>query len=198
VRRITAVVEGDGDQGALPLVVRRYVESQGIFDVSIPKPLNSKGRQKLLREGELERFVQLAARQPSTSAVLVLCDADKDRACELGPEMAARCVKTLPHFPIRVALAVRSFENWFLASPESLAPDPQDPLLDYEAVSAVSRVAPWCAPLKYVKPIQQPSFAGRMDLELSSSRCPSLARLLRCVDELVAEMPPSTPPTADN
>jgi hypothetical protein len=192
VRRITAVVEGDGDQGALPVMVRRYLESQGIFDVTIPKPLNSKGRPKLLREGELERFVQLAARQPATSAVLVLCDADRDRACELGPDMATRCIEAIPHVPVRVALAVRSFENWFLASPETLAPDPQETLPDYEAVSAVSRVAPWCAPLKYVKPIQQPSFAARMDLDLASSRCPSLARFLRCVDELVALMPANT------
>jgi uncharacterized protein DUF4276 len=190
VRRLSLVVEGDGDQGALPVVLRRYVHSRGIFDVEIAKPINAKGRPKLLRVGELERFVILASRQPSVVAVLVLCDADDDPACQLGPEITQRCVKAVTHLPVRACLAVREFENWFLASPETLAGEHEYTLLDdYETVAAEHRIAPWCAPLKYVKPIKQPALAASMDINLVAQRCPSFARLLRCVDELLAVMP---------
>lgn len=191
MRRISAVVEGDGDQQALPIIVRRHLEAQGIFDVQIPRPINAKGRSKLLRPGELERYIKLAALQPATDAVLVLCDADDDLACELGPQISQRCTSALPHVPVRASLAVRAFENWLLASPETLAVEPQQALADYEAVAATPRVAAWCAPRKYIKPIQQPALAARMDLQRSSERCRSFARFLRCVDELVASMPPS-------
>lgn len=186
--RISTVVEGDGDQGALPVVLRRHLHDREVFDIEIGKPINAKGRSKLLRAGELERFVKLAALQPNAGAVLVLCDADDDLACELGPEMTKRCQDAIPHIPVRACLAVREFENWLLASPETLAPVPQAALSDYESTAAQSRVAEWCLPKKYVKPVQQPALASQIDMQRVSSRCPSFARLLRCVDELVAHI----------
>jgi len=188
VKTLSLVVEGDGDQGAMPVVIRRYLQQHAIFDIAVKKPINAKGRTKLLREGELERFARLASLQTDAVAILVTCDGDKDAACDLGPQVTARCRAAVPHMPIRACLAVREFENWLLASPETLAPDPVEPLDDYEAVGAMRFVAAWRAPRKYVKPIHQPAFAAKMDLDLVAARCPSFARLLRCVDELVAEI----------
>lgn len=178
-------MEGDGDQGAVPVVIRSHLHQREVFDLEVGKPINAKGRTKLLREGELERFAKLAAIQADTVGVLVLCDADDDPPCRLGPEIAARCESAVASVPIRGCLAVREFENWLLASPETLAPAEESPRDDYEAVSAVGRIAQWRAPLKYVKSIHQPSLAARIDLRLASERCPSFARFLRCVDELV-------------
>lgn len=172
----------------MPIVIRAHLHRREIFDVAVTKPINAKGRTKLLRAGELERFARLASLQTDAAAVLVTCDADDDRVCELGPLVTARCIDAVPHMPIRACLAVREFENWLLASPETLAPDPVERIDDYEAVGAVRFVAAWRAPRKYVKPIHQPAFAANMDLDLVVSRCPSFARLLRCVDELVAEI----------
>lgn len=130
----------------------------------------------------------LAATQQGTVAVLVACDADDDPACLLGPEISARCLAAVPQIPIRACLAVREFENWLLASSETLAPALEAPREDYEGVAAEHLVAAWKAPRKYIKPIHQPALAARMDLDLVAGRCPSFARLLRCVDELVAEI----------
>lgn len=185
---ISLVVEGDGDQGAMPVVIRAYLQQCAIYDITVSKPINAKGRTKLLRQGELERFARLASLQTGAAAVLVTCDADDDAVCDLGPRVTARCLEAVPQMPIRACLAVREFENWLLASPETLAPNPEAPLDDYETVSAVPRVAAWRAPRKYVKPIHQPAFAAKMDLERVAARCPSFARLLRCVDELVADL----------
>lgn len=185
VRRLACVVEGDGDQRALPVVLRNYLYEQSIFDVEIGKPINSKGRSKLLRDGELERYVKLASLPENTCGVLVLCDADDDSACQLGPQIYARCNDTVSHIPIRVCLAVRAFENWFLASPETLASGEHETRTDYEQVNAEGTISAWCQPRKYVKPVQQPSLAQRMNQNLVRERCPSFARLLRCVDELI-------------
>jgi Domain of unknown function (DUF4276) len=185
LRRLACVVEGDGDQGALPVVLRSYLYSREIFDVEIGKPINSKGRSKLLREGELERFVRLAGLHQNTVGVLVLCDADDDAACKLGPVIHTRCQQASPNIPVRACLAVREFENWFLASPETLAPEGEAFIADYEAINAHAIVSSWFSPRKYVKPVQQPSLAARMDHQRVRERCPSFARLLRCVDELL-------------
>jgi hypothetical protein len=169
----------------MPIVVRACLQRREAHDIVVKRPINAKGRGKLLRDGELERFARLASLQTDVAGVLITCDADDDPICELGPGVTARCVKAVPHLPIRACLAGREFENWLLASPETLAPNPVPPLDDYEAVSAVPRIAAWRAPRKYVKPIHQPAFAARMDHELVAARCPSFARLLRCIDELV-------------
>lgn len=188
MRAISVVVEGDGDQGAMPVVIRTHLQRREIHDIAVKRPINAKGRTKLLRSGELERFVRLASLQTDAVAVLVTCDADDDAVCDLGPRVTARCLEAVPHMPVRACLAVREFENWLLASPETLAPHAVPPLQDYEAVAAVHHVAGWKAPRKYVKPIHQPGFAAGMDFDLVADRCPSFARLLRCIDELVAEI----------
>ncbi|MDQ3629978.1 MAG: DUF4276 family protein [Actinomycetota bacterium] len=188
MKAISVVVEGDGDQGAMPVVIRTHLQRNGIYDIAVKKPINAKGRTKLLRSGELERFARLASLQTNAAAVLVTCDADDDAVCNLGPQVTARCMAAVPHMPIRACLAVREFENWLLASAETLAPTATPPLGDYEAIAAVHQVAAWRAPRKYVKPIHQPAFAAGMDLDLVASRCPSFARLLRCIDELIAEI----------
>ena len=170
----------------MPVVIRAHLHRNGIYDIDVGLPINAKGRTKLLREGELERFAKLAATQHGTAGVLIICDADDDPACVLGPEVSARCVAAVPYMPIRACLAVREFENWLLASAETLAPGPEAPREDYEGLAAEHLVAAWKAPRKYVKPIHQPAFAAQIDLDLVATRCPSFARLLRCVDELVA------------
>jgi hypothetical protein len=185
MRRIGVVVEGDGDQRAIPVVVRSYLHSVEVFDIEIGKPLNTRGRGKLLRAGELERFVHLAALETATTGVLVVCDADDDPACVLGPEITARCVASLPHVPVRACLAVREFENWLLASPETLAPGTEPVHDDYEAIASIPHISRWRAPRKYVKPLHQPALAAQIDRDRVAARCPSFARLLRCIDELV-------------
>ncbi len=188
MRAISLVVEGDGDQAAMPILVRAHLQRRAVHDIAVKRAINAKGRGKLLRVGELERFATLASLQTDVAAVLITCDADDDLICELGPEVTARCLDAVPHLPIRACLASREFENWLLASPETLAPSQLavPPLDDYEGVSAVPRVAAWQAPRKYVKPIHQPALAARMDHDLVATRCRSFARLLRCIDELVA------------
>lgn len=186
---IALIVEGDGEKGALPVLVRERLQTHMRFDVKIGKPINTKGRGKLLKDGELERFVQLAATEPDAGAVLVLCDADNDPACVLGPRTQSRCESVARDVPVRATLAVKEFENWIVASWETMEMA-SDPIAtdDFDAVPAVPIVQSWFAPRSYVKPLHQPRLAARVDQEVAAARSASFARLLRCIDELAAAL----------
>ena len=119
--RLGCIVEGHGEVEAIPVVVRRIAEQESPLSiVQIPTPIRiSKGR--LVKTGELERTVELAARlagQPG--GVLIVLDSDDDCPAEQGPALLARAVEARSDRPIAVVLAKREFEGWLLAAAESL------------------------------------------------------------------------------
>jgi len=64
-----------------------------------------------LRVGELERAVELAARQiQHGDAVIILIDADDDCPAELAPKLLSRAKETRPDRDIRVILANKEYE----------------------------------------------------------------------------------------
>jgi hypothetical protein len=184
VKHIALVVEGHGDTIAIPELVRRYLASQNHYGVRVGKPLNAKNRGKLLKEGELERFVKLAAIEPGAAAVMVLFDADDDAACELGPTSLAR-VEADTAVPVRVCIAIREYENWIMASAETVLEN-GDPLQDPEGSGAEHAIKTALRPRAYVKPRDQPSLSSRIDFDIARQRCPSLDRFLRVIDEFAA------------
>ena len=89
--------------------------------VDAPRPIRI-GRQKLLKDGELERAVELAAGQAGADGcVLILLDADDDCPAELGPELLQRARTRRPDCAISVVLAKAEYEAWFLAAGDSIA-----------------------------------------------------------------------------
>ncbi|MFL5834884.1 MAG: DUF4276 family protein [Solirubrobacterales bacterium] len=181
---IALVVEGHADAIAVPELVRRYLAFRGHSGILVGRPLNTKSRGKLLKDGELERFAQLAAMEPGASALLVVFDADDDRACELGPSTLGR-INGLP-VPTQVCIAIREYENWIMASAETVL-DNAVPLDDPEGRGAAHAIKMALRPRAYVKPRDQPALSRSIDFELARRRCPSLDRFLKILDEM-AEM----------
>src|SRR5436305_12240010 len=110
------IVEGDGDLQAVPIAIRKIVQEINpglglkIHPLRVP-------RNKLVKPGELERSIELAARRAgSGGAILVVLDSDDDCPAALGPELLARARKIRSDLPISVVLAKREFEAWCLAS----------------------------------------------------------------------------------
>jgi hypothetical protein len=180
------VVEGDGDAEALPILLRRYLEQKGEYGVHWARAVNAKGRSKLLRDGALERFVRLASLF-GPDGVLVVCDSDADPACTLGPAITERA-RAAVGIPVRCSLAVTTFENWIVASAETTGRPLDVTPTDYERTKAVTVIKEWRRPRSYIKPIDQPRLTAAIEPGVAASRCPSLARLFRCVDELLAEI----------
>ena len=86
----------------------------------IPQTLRI-SKNKIVREGELERKVELAARKISgQGAIFILLNSDDDCPGQLGPEPLSRARQVRSDLPIAVVLAKREFEAWFLAAVESL------------------------------------------------------------------------------
>ena len=119
---IVAIVEGDGEVEAVPLLMRRIaVEVTPLSPPTIFKPIRVR-RQRILKEGELERYVRLAGAQVGVGGrILVLMDANGDCPAMAGPHVLARARRSCPGRLIESVLAKCEYEAWFLAAAESIA-----------------------------------------------------------------------------
>ena len=173
------VVEGAGDRGAVPVLLRKYLHSIGDFRDLLGKPVPAHGRDKALRKGGLEGFVATAASRPGCVGVLVVLDGEGDCVAERGPELLGRSI-TGTGRPLAVALADRDFESWMYSSAETMELG-----LSFEiGKNGQGAITSAIKPAKYVKPTWQPRLAARMDLALACGRNASLARALERFEQL--------------
>lgn len=121
VFRICCIVEGEGDVGALPTIVRRIVAE---VDPSLrvdALPSLRLSRSKMVKPRELSRMVELAARQlGGRGAILIAFDADDDCPAALGPQTLATAQSVRSDMQIGLVIAHKEIEAWFLAAAESL------------------------------------------------------------------------------
>ena len=119
--RIAAIVEGHGERDAVPVLIRRIAqEIDPGFVLKVLPPLRV-STSKLLKEGELERSVQLAAlKLQGHGGILILVDCDDGCPAKEGPLLLARAKEARPDIMIAVVLAKKEYESWFLASAESI------------------------------------------------------------------------------
>lgn len=119
---LACIVEGHGELEAVPELIRRIAAAenlqwQGIYafhTFRVPKD-------RLQRNGELERTVELAARRVRpTGGIVVIVDADQSCPATLGPSLLARAEAICADLPLSVVLAKWEFESWFLASAASI------------------------------------------------------------------------------
>ncbi len=121
--KIAAIVEGHGECEAVPILIRRI--AQTIDPGFLPKVLSPLRvpAARLLKEGEIERSVNLAGRKlQGRGGIVIIVDCDWQNGCpaEDGPVLLKRAFATRGDLPIAVVLAKREFEAWFLAAAESL------------------------------------------------------------------------------
>jgi hypothetical protein len=116
------IVEGHGDVKAVPVVFGRIVRLHFPGLQVIPQNPFRVPRDKLLKQGELERTVEFVSRGlENRRVILVLIDSDDDCPALLGPALLDRARRARGDVPIGVALAKCEFENWFIAAASSLA-----------------------------------------------------------------------------
>lgn len=170
---ILPIVEGHGEVTAVPILIRRIV-AQYAPEVyaHIGQPIRAK-RTGLIQAGGLENYVELAARQTTSSdGILILLDADDDCPRELADELLARARAARPDRAICVVAANREYEAWFLAAARSLRgkrglTDELEPPADPESIRdakgwLASRTAQG---FSYKPTIDQPALTQVFDLE---------------------------------
>jgi len=193
---IGCIIEGDGEEDALPILLRRIIqEIDPSTYIRVRRPYRRpKGRLK--RQEHLSQIVQLVARQlVPPHALLILLDADDDCPAEFGPRLLDWALSARRDVPIAVVMANREYEAWFLAAAESLrghrglAGDLSPPA-DPEAISGAKEwLRRYMAPgAPYTPMSHQASFSAMIDLELARQRAPSFDKLCRDVRRLIEAM----------
>lgn len=191
---IACIVEGDGEESALPVLVSRIVtELCPGFWARAYIATNFHGRDRFQDEGMVKRAVfNAAGRVGSGGAVLILRDADDD--C---PVLGAATLSKWAHearsdVHVSVVIAKHEYEAWFIAAAESLrghrGVHPQlEPHPDPESISDAKG---WLTRnmvrgQPYNPTTHQASFSQKFDLELARERSPSFGKLCRDIVRLV-------------
>jgi hypothetical protein len=121
--RLSAIVSGHGEVEAVPVLIRR-IARQVIPGTAVTlDPVLRIPEAHLLKEGELERQVERAARKMhGRGGILILIDCDHDGGCPAreGPALARRARSARGDMEISVVLAKKEYEAWFIAAAESL------------------------------------------------------------------------------
>ncbi len=114
---LSAIVEGDGEVAALPVLLRRIAEwrTPEVY-VDVLAPIRVYKDRFLNREEEFSRHLQLAAAKSGEMGwILILLDADDDCPVLRGGDIARRAAAVVPHRSIGVVLANGRYEAWFIA-----------------------------------------------------------------------------------
>ena len=179
---IGLVVEGEGDRRAVPVVLRSWLATQGIHEDILGKPVTCNGRDKAIMPKGLEGFAAVATSRPGCRGLLVVLDSEGDSVCQLGPELWKRAKSVTP-LPVSVCLAEENYEDWIVASAETLQLG-----IEHKTTGGLAAIKKALRPQTYAKPTWQPRLSARMDLRLASNRSASFARLLAQLERLVALM----------
>ncbi len=183
--RIAVIVEGKGEVQAVPELLRRIIAEVSAGDPpSIARPIRAP-RDRIVKEGELERYVNLAVSHGGPDArILVLLDADEDCPKELGPELLRRAREARPDKQIQVVLAAREYEAWFIAAAEStvsgVSAAPQNPEAIRGAKEWIGRYQP------YRPTADQAPMTATFDMAEARRNAPSFDKMWRAVEALLA------------
>jgi len=192
---IVPIVEGQSEVESVPVLLRRLIHGQAASTIGIRRPIRVK-RQRVVKPGELERTVELAAMQPDCRAILVLLDADDDCPAILGPDLLHRTRVAHADVPCWVVLAKAELESWFVGSIESLrgyrgiSPEATSPAAPEEIRGAkewLTRQMP--TGRAYLEVDDQPALASRFDVEQARHKCDSFDKFVRDVEAIVASIP---------
>ncbi|WP_371779027.1 DUF4276 family protein [Streptosporangium subroseum] len=189
---IAAVVEGEGEVAALPVLLRRIAQELSAWNVQIPPPLRVP-RSKLIACGGIERAVLQASYQvDGLGGILLLIDADDDCPATTGPALLERARQARGDREISMVLANREFEAWFLAAASSLAgcrglADPLEPPADPEGPRDAKG---WLSARKtdgtsYRPTVDQAALAAVFDMAQARKNARSFDKFWRDVERLI-------------
>jgi len=188
--RVAPIVEGHGEVEAVPTLIRRIAQSLGV-PVEVLHPIRQ-SKQKLLKPGEMEKAVELAARNlEGSGGIFVIVDADEACPAELGPQLRDRVRAVRPDLPSALVLPKYEFEAWFLAAAASLRGTRGldasiEPPTDPEAIRGAKE---WLSDRRtdrhgYSEPLDQPALTAVMDLD-EARACPSFDKCYREIAALL-------------
>jgi len=195
--RIAAIVEGHGECEAVPILIRRIAQiiDPGFVPKVLP-PLRVPAS-RLMKQGEMERSVDLAGRKLlGQGGILIVLDCDWDNGCPAtdGPALLSRAMDVRSDLPIAVVLAKREFEAWFLAAAESLRgkhslPNDLESPAEPEGIRGAKEWLTDKMPYgrSYAETMDQPAFTAIFDMDLAR-RADSFDKCYRSIETMLKEL----------
>src|SRR3989442_6630926 len=189
---IQPIVEGQGDEVAVPLLLRRLQDAAQAWGFEIGKP-HRRRRTQLVKKDYLQNAVRVAALRENCAGILILFEADDDCPGELAPTLEHWSQEAAGEIPCAVVMANREYEAWFLASIEALrgragivpnAVTPPHPEGLRDAKSALERCMAQGA--SYSPTVDQAALTEYLDLERVYRRCRSFRKLVSAFGTLAA------------
>ncbi len=183
--KIQPIVEGDGEVGAVPILLRRLVAAAKAYPLDVNLPIR-RSRTDLVREDGVRDAIRLARKKPDCAAILIMFDSDDDCPKGLAPEVQTWAQAAASPIPCYVVMATREYEAWFLATIESLQeargiradaishPDPESPRGAKEELR--KRMTP---NRKYTEKADQPALTAQFDMAMAYQRCRSFRRMVK-------------------
>lgn len=202
---IHPIVEGQGEEEAVPLLLRRLRDAAQIWDLEVGRPIRQR-RGQLVKKDTLQRAVRLATVREDCAGILVLFDADDDCPAELAPTLEAWAREAADGKPCTVVMANREYEAWFLSGVEALrgvcrivpeAESHPDPESVRGAKEEIEKRMPSGA--SYSPPVDQAKLTAHLDLERAYRSCRSFRKLVNAFGALAAAagaVPIAWPPAA--
>ncbi|GMU60998.1 MAG: hypothetical protein AMXMBFR34_27610 [Myxococcaceae bacterium] len=179
--RLFVIVEGQGEEAALPVLLRRVAADEGLELTIAGRPWREP-RARILAADTLDRVLKVA--RGRADAGLVVFDADDDCAVELAARVHALAAQLSAGFPLAVAVAVREYEAWFLAAAESLRGLRGLPLdlARPERPEAIRDAKGWLSdrmPQRYSPTLDQPAFTAALSVMEAEHHSRSFRKLLK-------------------
>lgn len=125
---IFCIVEGHGEERAIPNIIRRYLNYIGVFDISIFRPYRM-GKGKFTKTAEILEVIHLGCsriradfQEGDSALVLIICDSDGDCPVDLRRKIEESLIdKKFIIEEIHVVICHCEFETWFLAGSQSFS-----------------------------------------------------------------------------
>jgi len=185
--RIASIVEGDGEEKALPILLRRLRDEWQVVNEFVePLPPIRVHRDRFInRDEEFRKQLLLAAAKCGERGwILVLLDADDDCPVTLATDIHRRAMQYISHRRLSVVIAKREYEAWFLAAARSLDgrrgfcyPDEfVDPESPRDAKGWLRRNM---ESRTYSEVLDQPAFTAHFDLQQAFDNSRSFRKLCK-------------------
>jgi hypothetical protein len=177
--RIYAIVEGEGEVKAVPVLVKRCLNQYGFQEtIFFEKAYKCDNTAFFNHKDTLVKTLRRIADQSDCGGVLIFYDLDDGCAVTLLAEWFSYLSKQDP-FPFSIAFAcpVREFEAWFLAGVKTLeySKEPE----------AIRDAKGWLRKRHGYKPTQhQAEYCKQLNWELTMQKSRSFRRFCHAVEEL--------------
>lgn len=189
---LLTIAEGDGDVRSLPLLIRRILESHGIFHIRL-LPTQRRGEFPSV-EKHFEAFF-LAATKEKAPILWVMDFDSKDHECpyEEAEKLLSRAQQLRPGWPIKIAFIIKEYESLFLYDEQAtrtvftdIPKTEEFPKYPAQVRGAKERLSAMRPRGKaYKETIHQEKITAQLNLNLLRERCKDFAHMERAVLHLI-------------